>query len=109
MPRAIPILSEFHNLSAGDLADQLGTLKAEIADLEARKRTIAGELIRRGVSEAEGALFRSLVVAETMVSTLDRQGIEKFRTLSQAHRYLGAWVTMLASPPQSPEWRGTPA
>ena len=69
MPRAIPILSEFHNLSAGDLADQLGTLKAEIADLEARKRTIAGELIRRGVSEAEGALFRSLVVAETMVST----------------------------------------
>ena len=64
MPRAIPILSEFHNLSAGDLADQLGTLKAEIADLEARKRTIAGELIRRGVSEAEGALFRSLVVAE---------------------------------------------
>ena len=83
MPRAIPILSEFHNLSAGDLADQLGTLKAEIADLEARKRTIAGELIRRGVSEAEGALFRSLVVAETMVSTLDRQGIEKFRTLSR--------------------------
>src|SRR5262249_43074275 len=40
-------------------------------------RSIAGELIRRGVSEAEGALFRSLVVAETMVSTLDRQGIEK--------------------------------
>jgi hypothetical protein len=40
-------------------------------------------LIRRGVSEAEGALFRSLVVAETMVSTLDRQGIEKFRTLSR--------------------------
>ena len=64
MPRAIPILSEFHNLSAGDLADQLGTLKAEIADLEVRKRTIAGELIRRGVSEAEGALIRSLVVAE---------------------------------------------
>ena len=43
---------------------QLGTLKAEIADLEVRKRTIAGELIRRGVSEAEGALIRSLVVAE---------------------------------------------
>src|SRR5438046_10151513 len=63
MPRAIPILSEFHNLSAGDLADQLGTLKAEIADLAARKRTIAGALIRRGVSAAAGALFRSRVVA----------------------------------------------
>jgi hypothetical protein len=109
MPRAIPILSEFHNLSAGDLADQLGTLKAEIADLEARKRTIAGELIRRGVSEAEGALLRSLVVAETMVSRIDRQGIEKFRTLSRRTDCLGAWMTMLASPAQSPEWRGTPA
>jgi hypothetical protein len=71
------ILSQFDNLSAGDLADEHGQLCAQIADLETRKRTIAGELIRRGVSEAEGALFRSLVVAETMVSTLDRQGIEK--------------------------------
>jgi len=64
MPRAIPILSEFHNLSAGDLADQLGHLEGRDRGLEARKRTIAGELIRRGVSEAEGALFRSRVVAE---------------------------------------------
>ena len=77
MSKAIPILSQFHNLSAGDLADEHGQLCAQIADLETRKRTIAGELIRRGVSEVEGALLRSLVVAETMVSTLDRQGIEK--------------------------------
>jgi hypothetical protein len=77
MPKAIPIVSAFHNLSAGDLADEHGQLCAQIADLETRKRTIAGELIRRGVSEAEGALFRSLVVAETVVSTLGRQGIEK--------------------------------
>ena len=34
-------------------------------------------MIRRGIAEAEGALFRSVTVAETMVSTLDRQGIEK--------------------------------
>ena len=84
MPKAIPIISAFHNLSASDLADEHGQLCGQIADLETRKRTIAGELIRRGVSEAEGALFRSLVVAETMVSTLDRQGIEKFRTLSRS-------------------------
>ena len=77
MPKAIPIISALHNLSAGDLADEHGQLCAQIADLETRKRTIARELIRRGVSEVEGALFRSLVVAETMVSTLDRQGIEK--------------------------------
>src|SRR5438105_11636434 len=77
MPKAIPIISAFHNLSAGDLADEHGQLCAKIADLETRKRTVAGELIRRGVSEAEGALFRSLGVAETMVSALDRQGIGK--------------------------------
>jgi len=77
MPKAIPIISAFHNLSAGDLADEHGQLCAQIADLETRKRTIAGELIRRGISEAEGALFRSVTVAETMVSSLDRAGIEK--------------------------------
>ena len=77
MPKAIPIISAFHNLSAGDLADEHGQLSAQIADLETRKRTIAGELIRRGISEAEGALFRSVTVAATMVSSLDRAGIEK--------------------------------
>lgn len=41
-----------------------------------RKRAVAGELIRRDVSEVEGALFRSVIVAETMVATLDRAGIE---------------------------------
>src|SRR5438874_3051813 len=76
MPRAIPIISAFHNLSAGDLADEHGQLCAQNADLETRKRTIAGELIRRSVSEAEGALFRSVTVAETMVLSLDRAGIE---------------------------------
>ena|SRR5436305_5573990 len=77
MPKAISIISAFHNLSAGDLADEHGQLSAQIADLETRKRAVAGELIRRGISEAEGALFRSVTVAETMVSSLDRAGIEK--------------------------------
>jgi hypothetical protein len=76
MPKAIPIISAFHNLSPGDLADELGQLSAQIADLETRKRALAGELIRRGVSEIEGALFRSIVIGEAMVCTLDRAGIE---------------------------------
>src|SRR5438309_3277037 len=77
MPKAIPIISAFHNLSAGDLADEHGQLSAQIADLETRKRAIAGEVIRRGVSECEGALFRSIVISEAMVCTLDRPGIER--------------------------------
>jgi hypothetical protein len=77
MPKAIPIISAFHNLSAGDLADEHGQLCAQIADLETRKRAIAGEVIRRGVSEIEGALFRSIIIAEAMVCTLDRANLEK--------------------------------
>ena len=38
MPKAIPIISAFHNLSAGDLADEHGHLSGQIADLETRKR-----------------------------------------------------------------------
>ena len=77
MPKAIPIISAFHNLSVGDLADEHGQLSAQIPDLETRKRAIAGEVIRRGVSEAEGALFRSIVISEAMVCTLDRPGVER--------------------------------
>jgi hypothetical protein len=56
MPKAIPILSQFHNLSAGDLADEHGQLCAQIADLENRKRAVAGGLIRRGVTEEANEL-----------------------------------------------------
>src|SRR5438874_11672457 len=76
-PRLSRFISAFHNLSAGDLADEHGQLSAQIADLETRKRAVAGELISRGLCEAEGALFRSVTVAATMVSSLDRAGIEK--------------------------------
>src|SRR3981081_2712264 len=88
MPKAIPIISAFHNLSTGDLADEHGQLCAQIADLETRKRTVAGELIRRNVGEVEGALFRSVVVAETMVATLDRPGIEKATGEAWVARFL---------------------
>jgi hypothetical protein len=38
MPKATHILppSPYHNISAGDLVDELGALKARIADLENR-------------------------------------------------------------------------
>jgi hypothetical protein len=47
--------------SVGDLADEIGKLCAEIADLEGRRKNFREELIRRGVAEAEGALFRATV------------------------------------------------
>ena len=60
MPKAIAnisSLSVYHNLSAGDLADQLGAVKAEIAALEDREKNLRDELIQRGVSECQGAAF----------------------------------------------------
>ena len=67
MPKAgshltpIPSASPLHNLSAGDLIDELGALKADLADLKAREEGLKAELIARGLPEAEGALFRATV------------------------------------------------
>src|SRR5438045_1697046 len=61
MPKAVPIISPFHNLSAGDVADQLGAVKAEIADLEDRERNLRDELIRRGGAEIDGTLYRATI------------------------------------------------
>src|SRR5947208_2914594 len=45
-PRLSRFISAFHNLSAGDLADEHGQLSAQIADLETRKRAqeVGGDL-----------------------------------------------------------------
>ena len=64
MPKAVANIvsvSPYHNLPVGDLADQLGTVKAEIADLEAREKSLRDELIRRGVSECQGEAFGASV------------------------------------------------
>ena len=64
MPKAvanISSLSAYHNLSTGDLADQLGAVKAEIAALEEREKNLRHELIRRGVSESQGAAFSAQI------------------------------------------------
>ena len=75
MPKATAILSPFHNLSAGDLADRLGTLKAEIAELEAREKALRDELIRRGVPEAIGSLYDATISA-TVRWTLDTKAVK---------------------------------
>src|ERR1700687_3080717 len=64
MPKAtanIVSVSPYHNHSTGDLADELGRLAFEIAELEGRRKAFREEMIRRGVAEAEGAAFRATV------------------------------------------------
>ena len=81
MPKAtghltsVPSVSPLHNLSAGDLVDQLGSLKADLADLKAREDTLRAELISRKLSEAEGALFRG-TISEGTRWTLDTDRVK---------------------------------
>ena len=73
MPKAVATIipvSPHHNHDVGDLADEIGKLCAEIADLEGRRKGFREELIRRGVAEAEGALFRA-TVSEAVRWTID--------------------------------------
>jgi hypothetical protein len=51
MPKATAIISSFHNLPIGELVDQLGGLKAAIADLEKREKALRDELLARAVSQ----------------------------------------------------------
>jgi hypothetical protein len=73
MPKAVATIipvSPYHNHSVGDLADEIGKLCAEVADLKARRKVFREELIRRDVADAEGALFRA-TVSEAVRWTID--------------------------------------
>src|SRR5215469_207962 len=78
MPKAIRdivSLSPYHNLSAGDLVDRLGALKAEIADLEAREKLPRAELIDRRTACAEGSVY-SATITEAVRWTLDTSAVK---------------------------------
>ena len=75
MPKAISILSPFHNLSTGDLVDQLGGLKAAIADLEKRQKALRDELLARAVEQVEGAQFGATITRSVRWS-LDTKSVK---------------------------------
>jgi hypothetical protein len=74
MPKATAIISPFHNLPVGEIVDQLGTVKAEIADLETREKTLRAELLSRCVFEAEGAQYAA-AVTQAVRWTLDAKAV----------------------------------
>src|ERR1051325_1238455 len=74
MPKATAIISAVHNLPVGELVDQLGSVKAEIADLETRQQSLRAELLKRCVTEAEGAHFAA-AVTQAVRWTLDAKAV----------------------------------
>jgi hypothetical protein len=78
MPKAasnIIAVSPHHNIAAGDLVDQLGTIKAQITDLETREKALRDELIHRGATSIDGAAF-SASVTEAVRWTLDAKAVK---------------------------------
>jgi hypothetical protein len=88
----------FHNLSDGQLADELGQVKAEAAEVKAREDALKAELIARGVASAEGTLFRA-TVNETLRETLDAALIrsEMGPSWVSAHSKIGVVTTVKVS------------
>ena len=75
MPKAVSILSPLHNLPTGDLVDQLGGLKAAIADLEKRQKALPDELLSRAVEQVEGAQFGA-TITDSIRWTLDTRAVK---------------------------------
>ena len=65
----------FDNLSIGEIVDLLGHVKAEAAEIKAREDALKAALTARGVTEAEGMLFRA-TVSEALRETLDAEKIK---------------------------------
>jgi hypothetical protein len=82
MPKAaadhtpIAFVSPLHSLALGEIVDRLGHVKAEAAEIKAREDVLKAELIARGISDAEGALFR-VTISEATRWTLDADGIRR--------------------------------
>ncbi len=76
------------DLIAAAAVDELGAIKAQIAELKAREEQIKQDLVECGVSEAEGRLFRatvSLVERETTDWKAVAQKLNPSRQLITAH------------------------
>ena len=76
MPKATAqtTTSTLHNLALPAIVDELGTLKAQIADLEAREKALRDELINRKSALAEGTLY-SASITEAVRWTLDAKAV----------------------------------
>jgi hypothetical protein len=66
-----PETKRLHGLSHGELADEVGAVKAQISDREGRLEALKAEAVRRGLREADGQLFRITLSEPTTGQRLD--------------------------------------
>lgn len=58
-------------LSSGDIADELGHIQAQLADLKVIEKNLKDQLIRRGQHAIEGRYFRAIVSHVDATSSID--------------------------------------
>jgi hypothetical protein len=71
-----------------ELADRVGELKAAKRDLDAYLERLKALFVASGRDEAEGVLFRVVLGAESVATTLDRKAIEAAMGESWLARFL---------------------
>jgi len=75
MPKATNhSITTLHNVALPALVDELGALKAQIAELEAREKSLPDELIGRGSAIADGVLYGA-TITEAVRWTLDAKTV----------------------------------
>lgn len=72
-----PEIKRLRRLSPGELADEVGGLKAQIADLEAALLSRKTEAIRRGIEAADGQLFHLTLTPPTQQLRIDGATIRR--------------------------------
>lgn len=70
----------------GWLADQLGEVKARIADLEERETEIRDALVKSGVDACDGELFRATVARHSQESVNWRAVVEGLKPSKELTR-----------------------
>jgi len=71
-----PAIKRLHATSSGALVDKAGSLKAAEADINEQIEAIKLELVRRGVTEESGDLFRATLTPPGERTTFDKAALE---------------------------------
>lgn len=69
-------MSNFHNMSDGALADEYGEVNARKSACEAKMSDLKAEMVRRGVTQAEGARF-AVTISEQASTRLDTKALKE--------------------------------
>jgi len=78
----------FAEMSSEELADALGELDSDMADMDIESSIIKGVILERGTTPVEGTLFRSVIVPGSEQLIFDKEAFIKEYNEEIYNRYL---------------------